>query len=151
MSLLVNECFLTDKMRFLLICTLFLFACNGKLAVAEKPVDLLTEQQMEDVLGDLMILEGHINATYETVNRYHKIMTKSGEDLLKTKHITVKQYETSFVYYNANPEQMERILDNVMDKLQKESIILQQELKDTLAKQQSLINDSLKLPPTLKP
>lgn len=123
-------------------------SCGGKLEVAEKPENLLTEKQMEEVLRDLMILEGHIHENYESVNRYYKIMTGSGKALLKQKNITEEQYESSFVYYNANPEIMERILDNVLDSFQKESLLLQQELKDTLQVLKGLmINDSLKLSP----
>lgn len=136
-------------MRYFILILAFITACNGKLAVAEKPDNLLSEQQMEEVLTELMVLEGHINLKYETVNRYHKIMSASGKALLKEKKITEKQYEDSFIYYNANPEIMERILDNVVDGFQKESMLLQQELKDSLEKQIDAINDSLKLPPSL--
>lgn len=133
-------------MRRLFVLILMLASCSGNLDVAEKPANLLTESQMEDVLRDLMILEGHINQKYETVNRYHKIMSKSGKVLLAKKNITAKQYEESFIYYNANPEKMERILDNVFDGFQKESILLQQELKDTLGVLQGLmLNDTLRL------
>lgn len=142
-------------MKKILVIGLLLTACNSQLDTVPEPDDLLSETQMAEVMKDLMILEGHVHLTYESVNRYHKIMTESGKALLKSRHISEKQYEDSFTYYNAHPSEFEHVLDQIMDELNKESILLQQDLKDTLEKTKAttppVVNDSLNVHPTLNP
>lgn len=111
-------------------------SCDEGLKGLDKPDNLIPKEQMIDIMTDMLILEGHIQNTYSTVNRYYKVMTASGRHYLKTKGITEKQYEESFIYYNSNQLEYKEILDKVMERLQKESIEMQ--------KNQPAVNDSLK-------
>lgn len=104
-------------------------SCNDKLRSPEKPDNLIPEEQMIEVMSDMLILEGHIQNTYSTVNRYYKVMTASGRAYLKSKGITQKQYEDSFLYYNSMQQDYNKMLDKVMERLQKESIELQKDQK----------------------
>lgn len=118
--------------KLFVIFGLIVTSCTSSLESIPEPENLISEVKMAQVLHDLMLLEGHINFTYETVNRYNKIMTMSGEAVLKEHGITKENYEESFEYYNGNQEKFERILDDVMERFNKESIKLQQEIKDTI-------------------
>lgn len=100
-------------------------SCNSELQGLKKPDDLIPKDQMIQVITDMLILEGHIQTTYSTVNRYYKVMSASGRYYLKTQHISEKQYEDSFVYYSGRNEEYKVMLDKVMENLQKESIELQ--------------------------
>ena len=121
-------------MKYFVVIALFLSSCVGQLGAPEKPKDLIPADKMAETMKDLMILEGYMNVSYESVNRFHKVMTKSGEALLKSKHITVKQYESSFAYYFGNEELMQPILDRAMDEMNKEILILEKEEQDSLKK-----------------
>jgi len=107
---------------FLLI---LLQSCNSELQGLEKPENLIPKDQMIELMTDMLILEGHIQTTYSTVNRYYKVMTASGRAYLKSKHVTEKQYEDSFIYYTSTHEDYKQMLDKVMENLQKQSIELQ--------------------------
>ncbi|MDR0802517.1 DUF4296 domain-containing protein [Fluviicola sp.] len=114
-------------MRIFALITLLLVvqSCDDKLRNPEKPDNLIPKEQMIEVMTNMLILEGYIQNTYSTVNRYYKVMTASGRDYLKTQGITQKQYEDSFLYYNSMEQDYDKMLDKVMERLQKESIELQ--------------------------
>lgn len=114
-------------MRIFALIALVLFtqSCHDRLRAPEKPENLIPEEKMIDVMTDMLILEGHIQNTYSSVNRYYKVMTASGRDYLKSQGITQKQYEDSFLYYNSTQQDYNKMLDKVMERLQKESIELQ--------------------------
>lgn len=103
----------------------FLQSCNDDLKGLEEPDNLIPKEKMVDVMTNMLILEGHIQTTYSTVNRYYKVMSASGKAYLKTQKITEKQYEDSFIYYNSRHEEYKVMLDTIMERLQKESIELQ--------------------------
>lgn len=100
-------------------------SCNSELHGLKKPDNLIPKDQMIELMTDMLILEGHIQTTYSTVNRYYKVMTASGKHYLKSKNVTEKQYEESFIYYTSTHEDYKQMLDKVMENLQKESIELQ--------------------------
>ena len=100
-------------------------SCNSELHGLEKPQNLISRDEMIGLMTDMLILEGHIQTTYSTVNRYYKVMTASGRYYLKSKNVTEKQYEDSFVYYTSTHKEYKLMLDEVMENLQKESIELQ--------------------------
>ena len=113
------------KSLFGIVILLLLQSCTRDLRGMEKPDNLIPKDQMIEVMTEMLILEGHVQTTYSTVNRYYKVMTASGKHYLKSKHITQKQYEDSFKYYSCSYEEYKPMLDKVMENLQKESIELQ--------------------------
>lgn len=113
------------KSIFGIVILVFLQSCTSELRGMKKPDNLIPKDQMIEVMTDMLILEGHVQTTYSTVNRYYKVMTASGKHYLKSKHMTQKQYEDSFKYYSCSYEEYKPMLDKVMENLQKESIELQ--------------------------
>jgi hypothetical protein len=113
------------KKLLVIFLVLLLQSCNSELRGLKKPDNLIQKDQMIEILTDMLILEGHIQKTYSTVNRYYKVMSASGRDYLKTKHVTEKQYEESLAYYSSLHDEYHRMLEKIMENLQKESIELQ--------------------------
>jgi hypothetical protein len=104
---------------------LVLQSCNSELRGLKKPDNLIPKEQMVDIMTDMLILEGHIQKTYSTVNRYYKVMSASGRNYLKSRHVSQEQYERSLAYYSCNNDEYRGMMEEVMENLQKESIELQ--------------------------
>mgnify|MGYP006154065537 CR=1 FL=1 len=101
----------------LLFFMVLLVGCNSTLKKPDAPVDLLSQSKMIEVTKDLMLLEAGIENRYGQVAKYHKVMSASGKQLLKTHGITEKQYFTSLEYYSIHQEEMTRIYSVVLDSL----------------------------------
>lgn len=100
-------------------------SCHDGLEGLQKPENLIPKTEMIELMTDMYILEAHISTTYTTVNRYYKVMNASGRAYLKSKNITEKQYEDSYIYYNGTKEEFKFIIDKVQENLQKKSIEMQ--------------------------
>ena len=113
-------------MRFsiLIAFVLILSACsNGKEEIVERlpePENLIPRQEMTSVLLEMAKLEGYIQSQYGSVDKYHKVMLKSGDSLLSTFNISPDQYEKSLLYYGSRQSLMQEINDDVLDELTRE-------------------------------
>ena len=96
-----------------LIILLFLFSCNTKPAA---PANLLTRDKMEDVLWDLMRADLFIN-NYMVIKDPNLDKKKEGVELytkiLKLHNISQEQFNPSFAYYRAQPDEMKVLLDSI--------------------------------------
>ncbi len=113
-------------MRFSILITfvLILSACsNRKEEIVERlpePENLIPRQEMTSVLLEMAKLEGYIQSQYGSVDKYHKVMLKSGDSLLSTFNISPDQYEKSLLYYGSRQSLMQEINDDVLDELTRE-------------------------------
>ena len=71
-------------------------------------------------MQELVKLESHIETTYVSVAKYHKVMVNSGDSLLNSFDVTMKQFDQSLEYYGSRQEEMESIYSEALDKLNKE-------------------------------
>ncbi len=111
--------------KFAFLFLLLVVSCSGPVELVEtKPADLIEKTQMVELISDLAIIEGHIQAKYKSVIAYHKIMNQSGKVYLKSKGITVKRYESSFDYYLSKTTDMKRIISDVIERLNRKSLDL---------------------------
>jgi len=112
--------------RFSILITfvLILSACsNRKEEIVERlpePENLIPRQEMTSVLLEMAKLEGYIQSQYGSVDKYHKVMLKSGDSLLSTFNISPDQYEKSLLYYGSRQSLMQEINDDVLDELTRE-------------------------------
>ena len=108
---------------FFVIIILFFIAVSCDKPVFEKPKNLISENQMVDMLVDIHMAE----ATYKSSVRdslanatsdsfYYGVLEKWG--------VPDSVFEKSFVYYAGNPKNFEKMYQQVMNKLNE----LQQEL-----------------------
>ena len=122
-------------MKRLLVITLFFLiatACSHK-EKGFKPERLLTEQEMIDVMTDVQIIEADISYqksqerdlkeqdSVEIVPKNYVKMTKEYYDQLFAHYcITDSIFVQNIKYYTERPEVLERIMDSVMNRLDKE-------------------------------
>ena len=96
-----------------LIILVFSFSCNTKPAA---PANLLTRDKMEDVLWDLMRADLFIN-NYMVIKDPNLDKKKEGVELytkiLKLHNISQEQFNSSFAYYRAQPDEMKVLLDSI--------------------------------------
>jgi hypothetical protein len=96
-------------------------ACTGK---EEVPENLLTKEQMIEVLTEIHLLEAkiqHISLTPRDTKQY--VYEHFQQKLFDELEITTEQYEQSLAYYFNDPIQLEKIYITVVDSLmQKEKI-----------------------------
>jgi len=112
------------RFSILIAFVLILSACsNGKEEIVERlpePENLIPRQEMTSVLLEMAKLEGYIQSQYGSVDKYHKVMLKSGDSLLSTFNISPDQYEKSLLYYGSRQSLMQEINDDVLDELTRE-------------------------------
>jgi len=112
--------------RFSILITLILIlsACTtGKEEIVERlpePKNLIPQQEMTSILFEMAKLEGYIQSQYGSVDKYHKVMLRSGDSLLKTFGISPEQYKSSMLYYGSRQSLMQEMNDDVLDELTRE-------------------------------
>ena len=82
-----------------------------------KPVDLLTEQQMIDVLIDLHITESAL--TLKNFSRDSSLLLFHcyQQEIFKNKKITEAQFQNSYTYYSQHSAEIDKIYEKVIDSL----------------------------------
>lgn len=93
---------------------------SGVIARIPEPENLIKRELFTDVLTDLVKLEGHMDAKYAVVTKYHKTMVNSGDSLLQSYKLDRKSFESSMEYYGSRQELMKSIYDDVLDRLNEE-------------------------------
>lgn len=109
----------------------FLFLILALLAISScgrRPKNVLTPAQMQDILVHTHMLDG----VFASGNfRYYTQEEKAQyyNSILAERNITQAQYDSSLVWYTANPEQFEKIYNQVTDQLAKK----EKEIKAAIA------------------
>ena len=113
-------------MRFIyVIFLIFIFSScgndNGEIVERlPEPDNLIPRKEMTHVLLEMSKLEGYIQSKYGSVDKFHIVMLKSGDSLLKTLGVTPEQYQESLLYYGSRQTLMQEINDDVLDELTRE-------------------------------
>jgi hypothetical protein len=94
-----------------------IFSCQSNINLPSKPKDLLNKSEMIRVMKDLILIESAIEGRYGQINKFHKIMAKSGEAIFEKNNITKERFERSFSYYSAHHEKLNEIYSAVLDSL----------------------------------
>ena len=108
---------------FIFIVAVFSSCGNESEEIVERlpePKNLIPQQEMTAVLLEMSKLEGYIQSTYGSVDKFHIVMINSGDSLLKTFDVTPDQYEASLLYYGSRQSLMQEINDDVLDELTRE-------------------------------
>jgi len=72
---------------------------------------------MISVTKDLILIESAIEGRYGQINKFHKIMAKSGEAVFEKNNMTKEKFERSFSYYSAHHDKLNEIYAAVLDSL----------------------------------
>lgn len=114
-----------------LIISLVLFAsCSPGLDRVDEPKDLIKREKLVPLLTELVKLEAHVTTEYGNIQKYHKVMTNTGDSLLKAKGYSKDQFEGSMEYYGSRQEEMISIYNEVLENLNKELGELETKHKD---------------------
>lgn len=109
------------KKYILLVAGLLFFISSCKNDIVKKPDNLLSEDQMVDMIYDLSILDA---MRQEGV--YSQQETPTQTELLKTKYKTDSiTFAKNTLYYASDIRKYKRIYESVKDRLDKESIKLE--------------------------
>lgn len=99
---------------------LIVSSCSDGIKRVEEPKNLIPREKMVDIMQELVKLESHIESTYISVARYHKVMVNSGDSLLLSFDVTIEEFDQSMEYYASRQDEMESIYSEALDKLNKE-------------------------------
>lgn len=118
---------------------IILSSCYNERKLTTVPPDpLLTEEQLLDVLTDMQLAEAVI-----TYDRLQKITNKGDfkdtiySVILKHYNITAEQLNDNLDYYNNDPENMERLYEEVLSNLStlQSEIQIEASINDTLVEE----------------
>lgn len=81
----------------------FIFSCSE---MVDKPKNLLTKDEMSEIIADFAIYDQYYIVSPET-NMEH-----TSRFVLKKHNITAQTYTNSYKYYLSHPEKLDEILEN---------------------------------------
>ncbi len=113
---------------FLSIIQVFGSCNNGIENRVSSPDDLIPKDSMVVILKELVVMESYVQGKYVHVSQFKKIMTKSGENILKGYDVSNQRFERSMDYYGSRHREMIEIYTKVLDELQVEAAILSEKL-----------------------
>ena len=108
------------KRLFFIALIFIISACSEGIKRVEEPENLIPRDKMVNIMQELVKLESHIEATYISVAKYHKVMVNSGDSLLLSFDVTLEEFDQSMEYYGSRQDEMESIYSEALDKLNKE-------------------------------
>ena len=95
-----------------------MFSCNSETTVLDvKPVDLIPEKKMIDVLIDVHITESALSLKNFNRDSSLKLFATFKADIYKEHQITEKQFRESFDYYARHSEEFNHMYEVVVDSL----------------------------------
>jgi hypothetical protein len=93
-------------------------ACSSNpMLGTKKPSDLISKDEMVQVLIDLNLIEADLQMKYSHISFYSDAMKKSGQLILKKHGFTPHQFEKSFDYYATRQEEMIAINNQILDSM----------------------------------
>ncbi|MBP6090111.1 MAG: DUF4296 domain-containing protein [Crocinitomicaceae bacterium] len=104
------------RLYFLILFVVTACSSNPMLGT-KKPSDLISKDEMVQVLIDLNLIEADLQMKYSHISFYSDAMKKSGQLILKKYGFTPHQFEKSFDYYATRQEEMIVINNQILDSM----------------------------------
>lgn len=104
---------------------LLLQSCKAEIKSIPKPADVVPRDSIVLILEEMMVLEGHVQSKYPQITQFHKVMQKSGDQLLEKYHMNFDRYSRSIDYYGSEQEEMQKIYSEVLDSMNRKMNELQ--------------------------
>ncbi len=102
--------------RFICLLLLIFSACSGS---DSPPKGLLSEEKMAAVLTDIHISEARVsNLKIGSMDSSLLVFQRMEENIWKKHKVDTLKYKESYAFYVSHPEQMERIYEKVIKKLE---------------------------------
>lgn len=102
------------------IALLLFTGCASEIDRLEEPKNLIPKEKMLTILTEFTKLEAYIQSEYVQPGRYHKVMVNSGDSLLKVYGETKASFEASIEYYGSRQDEMSKMYEEVLERLNKE-------------------------------
>ena len=83
----------------------------------QKPSNLISKDEMVQVLIDLNLIEADLQMKYSHISFYSDAMKKSGYQILRKHGFTRLQFDNSFDYYASRQEEMIAINNQILDSM----------------------------------
>jgi len=119
------------KILLILLCSVIFIACSSNVDGKAEPDNLIPRDSIVLILKDLIVIEAHIQTKYVHVSQYHKLMTKSGLEVLKKYHVSHDRFESSIDYYGSRQEMMQSIYAEILDSLNRQASMIGRDVKMT--------------------
>lgn len=108
------------KITVFIALILLVSSCTPAIERMEKPNDLIEKEKMVSILTELMKLEGHVSSKHTQLTKYYKVISNSGDSLLRARGCTPQQFQTSMDYYAYQQTDLRKMYSQVLDRLNKE-------------------------------
>lgn len=119
------------KILSILLCSVIFIACSSNVDGKAEPDNLIPRDSIVLILKDLIVIEAHVQTKYVHVSQYHKLMTKSGLEVLKKYHVSHDRFESSIDYYGSRQEMMQSIYAEILDSLNRQASMIGRDVKLT--------------------
>lgn len=110
--------------KILFFLPFFLFSCKSE--TIKVPEKLLSEAEMQEIIYDLALLNAAKNIDYQ-------LFAKNALDMnalvYKENGVDSLQFSQNMIYYASKPKKYEKMIQNVVLRLQKDSISLVEKLE----------------------
>lgn len=110
-------------MKHLLFIIILLSLCGCNHA-DDKPADLIPEDKMVKVFMDIHVADATVEQKYGAQNPNPALSNALYERIYHNHGISAAQYKSSYKYYEARPELMDKIYTQVITELSKEEAVL---------------------------
>ena len=111
-------------MKHLLFIIILLSLGSCKHLTDDKPADLIPQQQMIDILVDIHVADALVEQKYGAQNPNLPLTNALYTRIDQNYHITAAQYKTSYHYYEAHPQLMDKMYEQVITELSKKEAVI---------------------------
>jgi len=133
---------------FPLILIVVVVACSPGVERMDAPDDLIQHDKMVKLMTELMKLEGHVTSKYVQLVRYHKVISNSGDSLVKAHGFTPAQFKRSMEYYTHEQNELEKMYGEILDNLNREMVEIELKEAEVAKSDSTVINTgSIKITP----
>lgn len=95
----------------------FLVSCKTEISKPDAPKDVLSQREMVSLTKELLLMESHLELSFDQLAAYYKILNSSSDHIFKKHHISRERYTRSFDYFAANQDKMTGLYQEILDSL----------------------------------
>ena len=107
------------KKTLLILSLIFLISCSKQ---ANLPKGVLSKKEFIEILADIQKSQSLANIKSDTSFEIRNIRLENyNNDILKKHNVSKENYNKSVEYYSTNPEELNKIMDQVVKKLNKDA------------------------------
>lgn len=107
------------KKTLLILSLIFLISCSKQ---ANLPKDVLSKKEFIEIVAEIQKSQSLTNFKADTSMEIRNIRLENyNEDILKKHNISKERYNKSVEYYSTNPNELNKIMDQVVKELNKDA------------------------------